>query len=356
MINVENWPERRAHHESYWKRENRRAVIELTALKEGGDFTYPQPEKLLDYWYNIDWMKGSQRHYMKNTYYGLDAYPFVPASIGPDLLAGMLGVKLEYNDSSEWAKHTATELAEFQDFSLKEDNFYYRSMLDILTAYAEDARNGDYILGTTDLNTLMDGVCALVGSENACYELMDDPEEVHRVLDEHLELFKKVYTKFQSIAMRYQGGCTNWLGVFSEKPAYFISNDAMVMMSGDMFEEFLREPLRNMAAFLGRCLFHLDGENAVRHLPAILSIPEITGVQVQATPAAQCPELWIPHIQQIQKAGKCSWVEANSGKELLQYIENLAPEGLFLRCWVDTEKEARELEAAVDEFYRKKGV
>lgn len=355
MINVHNWEERKAHHEAFWTRTNRRAVIELTALKEGGQYGYPEPEQLLDYWYNTEWMKGSQRHYMSNTYFGLDAYPFVSASIGPDLLAGMLGVHLQYNEQSEWAVHSAEELSEIQDLSFHEDNFYYQSMLKILDAYAEDAKNGDYILGTTDLNTLMDGLAALVGAQNLCYELMDSPEEVHRVMKAHLELFKKVYTDFQEIAMRYQGGCTNWLGVFSEKPAYFISNDAMAMFSGDMFEEFCREPLAEMAGFLGRSLFHLDGENVIRHLSALLTIPEITGVQVQATPGAQCSELWIPHIRAIQAAGKCAWVEALSAKEVMDYIRNLEPEGLFIRVWLETEAEAKQLEQMVDDYYRSIG-
>lgn len=355
MIRVSNWEERKAHHEAYWTRTNRRAVIELTAARAGGSFDYPAPEKLLDYWYNTEWLKGSQRHYMENTYFGLDAYPYVSASIGPDLLAGILGVELEYNDASEWAKPIASDFSEFRDFSLREDNFYYRAMMDILSAYAEDAKSGDYILGTADLNTLMDGICALIGPENTCYELVDSPEDVKRVLKAHLELFKQVYANYQRIAMQYQGGCTNWLGVFSKEPAYFISNDAMVMMSGEMFEEFIREPLTDMAAFLGRCLFHLDGENVIRHLPALLSIPEITGIQVQATPAAQCPQLWIPHIREIQRAGKCAWVEALSAQEVMEYIRNLEPEGLFIRVWLDTEKEARELEQAVDSYYRSIG-
>ncbi|MBD5460459.1 MAG: hypothetical protein HDR26_05885 [Lachnospiraceae bacterium] len=355
MINVENWEERKAHHEAYWSLQNRRAVIELTATKEGGSFDWPAPENLLDYWYNTEWMTASQRHWMKNTYYGLDAYPFVPVSIGPDLLAGMLGLELQYNEASEWVRHRDCELAEFTDFTLREDNYYYREMERILQAYTEDAKSGDYIIGTTDLNTLMDGVAALVGSENTCYEMMDNPEEVVRVQKAHLELFKQVYARFQKAAMRYQGGCTNWLGVYSERPAYFISNDFEVMLSAEMWEEFVREPLRDMAAYLGRCLFHLDGENVIRHLPAILSIPEITGVQVQATPAAQNSGLWIPRLKEIQAAGKCAWVEAVNAGEVMDYIRNLQPEGLFIRAWVDTEAEARQLEQAVDAYYRSQG-
>ena len=292
---------------------------------------------------------------MGYTYYGLDAYPLVSLTLGPDLMAGILGLKLSYNEHSEWVEHRDCELSEFRELIFDRENYYYKAMEELLLAYTEDAKNGDYIIGTVDLNTLMDGVAALVGPENTCYELMDHPEEVKRVQKAHLELFKRVYADYQQIAMRYQGGCANWLGVFSEEPAYYISDDFIVMMSEEMFEEFAREPLQDMARYLKRCLFHLDGENAVRHLPAILSIPEITGVQVQATPAAQSSELWIPQIKRIQQAGKCSWVEAKSASEVMDYIQKLPPEGLFIRVHLDTEREAHDLEEAVDAYYCGKG-
>ncbi len=355
MINVANWEERKAHHEAYWTRENKRAVIELTAQKAGGAYDYPRPDKIQDLWFDMDWILGAQRFYMENTYYGLDSYPYVSASIGPDLLGGMLGVPLEYTEITEWAKPVATELRQIQDFTFRPENHHYRTMVEMLRRYAEDAKAGDYILGTTDLNTLMDGVCGLIGAERVCMELVECPEEVARVQWGHLGLFKQVYPKFQEIAMKYQGGCTNWLGVFSQQPAYFISDDAIVMVGREMFREIMLEPLREMARFLGRSLYHLDGENVVRFLPDLLEIDELTGIQVQATPKAQSPELWIPHIKTIQNAGKTSWVEARNGRDLMAYLEALDPEGLFVRVWVDTEREARELEEAVDRFYRRKG-
>lgn len=353
MIGVANWEERKAHHQAYWKMENRRAVIALTADKEELP-DYPAPADRMDRWYNIPWRIGASRYWLGGVYYGLDAYPLVSLTLGPDLLAGILGLELSYNEHSEWVLHRDCELSEFQDFSLDTDNFYYRTMERMLLAYTEDAGNGDYIIGTVDLNTLMDGVSALVGPESVCYEMMDHPEEVKRVQKAHLELFKQVYARYQKLAMRYQGGCTNWLGVFSEEPAYYISDDFIVMLSEEMFEEFAREPLQDMARYLKRSLYHLDGENAIRHLPAILAIPEITGVQVQATPAAQCSKLWIPQIKKIQEAGKCAWVEAKSAAEVMDYIQNLSPEGLYIRVHLDTETEARKLEEAVEAYYRGK--
>ena len=167
-------------------------------------------------------------------------------------------------------------------------------------------------------------------------------------------MFKDIYTQYYEITTRYQKGNTNWLSVYSEKPAYFISNDFEVMMSADAFDEFCREPIAEMARFCGRVLFHLDGENVVRHLPALNAIPELTGIQVQATPYQQSAAFWIPHIKTIQAAGKSTWVEARNGAEVLELIQNLRPEGLFIKAWAETEKEAHEIEERVDAYYRGK--
>ena len=92
----------------------------------------------------------------------------------------------------------------------------------------------------------------------------------------------------------------------------------------------------------------------MRHLPALNAIPELTGIQVQATPYQQSAAFWIPHIKTIQAAGKSTWVEARNGAEVLELIQNLRPEGLFIKAWAETEKEAHEIEERVDAYYRGK--
>ena len=85
MINVPNWDERKEHYEDYWQLKNKRAVIHLCAPLEGGNYDYPPPPSSEDFWFNPQWGVGSARHGMENTYFGLDAYPNVALSIGPDL-------------------------------------------------------------------------------------------------------------------------------------------------------------------------------------------------------------------------------------------------------------------------------
>lgn len=351
MISVNNWEERKAHYEEYWNMKNKTPVIYLASQVDD-----PTPVELPDIpWqermYDTDYMIKDNRGWFHNAYYGLDAYPYVSPTLGNDLLSALLGLELKHTEASTWVVHSDKPLSEFHDFHLDESSHYFQAMKKILTDYAEDAKNGDYIVGMVDLNTLMDGVSSLIGPENLCYEMVDDPDEVKRVTLEHLEFYKKVYTIYNDIVTRYQGGSTNWLSVYSQVPWYFISIDFMVMVSGEFFDEFIADPLSQMIDFHGRTLFHLDGENAVKHLDRVLEQKKLTGVQVQATPYMQSAEFWIPHLKKIQKAGKTMWVAARHKQDVEDYIKNLEPEGMFLSAWCGSVAEAKEIEKLVSDYY-----
>lgn len=351
MINVSNWDEIRQQYEDYWNLRNKRPVIYLAAPKDGGSYDYEDPG-FERFWFDPYWNVGALRHSYENTYYGLEGYPYVSPSLGPDLLSGILGQELVYNEASSWVKHRDCSLSEITDFSFREDNYYLTKMDEFLKVYTEDAKNLDYIVGMVDLNTMLDGVASLIGSENLCYEMMDNPDEVKRVLREHLAFFRIIYRRYNDIVTRYQKGNTNWLGIYSDIPWYYISNDFMVMVSRDSFEEFIAEPLADLAAFIGRVLFHLDGENMAYHLDSLLQIKELTGIQVQATPEMQSTRFWIPYLKRIQEAGKCFWIEARNPGEVQELMDHLRPEGMFIKTWANSEEEAHEVEARVKRFYQ----
>ncbi len=351
MINIENWEIRKKRYEDYWNYKNNTPIIYLPSMK---DKQTPIPEdkpSKLGYWFDIDFQIRQARAYFENTYFALDSYPHVSPSFGSDIMSTFLGLDMIYNETSAWVVHKDQPLERFTDFTLDTKNEFFVKMRDCLERYVHDAKNGDYIVGMVDLNTLIDGVSSLIGPDNLCLEIMDNPDEVKRVTMEHFNLYKQVYNIYNKIVTRYQKGNTNWLSVYSEIPWYFISIDFIVMLSSDHFDEFVRAPLQAMADFHERVLFHLDGENAIRHLDNILTVKELTGVQVQATPAAQSAELWIPQIKKIQKAGKNVWVEARHKQDIKDYIENLQPEGLFIKSWCDTESEAKEVERMVKDYY-----
>lgn len=354
MINVDNWDERKSHYEDYWNNRNCIPVLSISAPKDGAVYDYEEPENNEESRFDTGLEIRNNRRFYKNTYFGADSFPYISPSLGTDLISGIMGLELNYNEASAWVKHLDCDLSDIRNFTPEPDNFYLNKMDDMLNSYTEDARGKDYIVAMVDLNTLLDGVSSLIGPEKLCYEMMDHPEEVKRVIREHFILYKKIYERYNSIVTRYQKGNTNWLGVYSEIPWYFISNDFSVMISAEFFDEFAVEPLKELAAFHERNLYHLDGENAIVHLDRLLKIDEIKGVQVQATPSVQSAEFWIPHIKKIQKAGKRTWIDARDEDELMLLARSLEPEGLFIRTCASTESEARNTEKRFKRYYGEK--
>lgn len=351
MFGVKDFARVRRMYEQYWTRTNKRALVYTEAPRDGATW-YEASLPPMDYWFNVKHIVASARHNLSQCVYALEGYPHIMTSLGPDLMAGILGWELHYNQSSEWSVHRDMDMAELAQIAYRKDNFYLRKMEDILTELTDDAKQGDYIVGLVDLNTLLDGLAGLVGPQNLCYAMVDEPEELMAAIARHFALYKEVYTLYDSIARRYQGGSTNWLSVYSDVPWYFISLDFIVMLSDRDFTRFVEQPLRDMASFHGRNLFHLDGENAARHLDRLLAIPEITGIQVQCTPQVSDPVgFWIPHLKRILASGKTAWIYAQTAEDVQRLMDSLPPEGLFIKTWSDSEKDMHALEKRVLDFY-----
>lgn len=354
MINVSNWDEKKLRYEEYWNCTNKTPILHITAPKFGAVYDEILDEEDSDsFWFDPKHIVKGLRRDFSNTYFGGDAFPSVSPSLGPDLLSALIGLEITYNNSSAWVTHKNCPLSEFEDFNITKNNFYYEKIKEMLNYFAKDAKGDDYIVGMVDLNAGMDGVASLIGPDKLCFEMIDNPEEVQRVNNEIFNLYTKLFSELYKITNKYQKGTTNWLPIYSESQWYYITCDFMCMVSDEHLEEFILWEIEKRVNFHDRTLFHLDGENAIRHLDKILKIPNLTGVQVQATPFVHSGKFWIEHIKKIQEYGKCVCIDAIDEEDIRALIENCKPEGLFIRAWFDSEDKAKRVIDMVSEYYSK---
>jgi len=78
-------------------------------------------------------------------------------------------------------------------------------------------------------------------------------------------------------------------------------------------------------------LYHLDGFNALVHLPAILDIPELQGIQFERGAGHTLAEA-LPVFKRIQQGGKVQWIGC-APNEVELVLSELDPRGLFIRTW-----------------------
>lgn len=332
-----------ARHTAYWKRQNHGAPLMcITAPKYDYKAALPAYDGTLrQRWLDPAYQVLAERARIQATHYVGDAYPFVAPNLGPDIFAAYFGIDLAFGETTSWAINHLKSLEDIQCDALDEDNFWWQQTLALTQAFLEDSR-GDYLVGITDLHPGMDALVSLRGAEEICFDAVEEPEMVAALALRLFDRMREAYTRLAGLLGEYQKGSTNWMGVYHPEGWYVTSCDWMGMVSGEMFDAFVRPELAQEAAFLPHTIFHLDGPGALRHLDRLLAMENIAGIQWVYGAGQPTAAHWIEVLRRIQDAGKCVHVEIVAA-DLPVLLEKHAPEGLALRMVCDTPEEADHL-------------
>ena len=124
-------------------------------------------------------------------------------------------------------------------------------------------------------------------------------------------------------------------------------SDVSCMLSPAMYDEFILPELDILHRELGPLWNHLDGGNARKHLPRLLSLPFLRVVQY--TPAPNEPPNGPDHLDMyraIQAAGKIIHIEL-PWQNIEPLVRELDPALLMLQTRCESEAEVRRpIEAA----------
>jgi 5-methyltetrahydrofolate--homocysteine methyltransferase len=91
--------------------------------------------------------------------------------------------------------------------------------------------------------------------------------------------------------------------------------DFSAMISPDQYREFVLPSLKKQVARLDHSLYHLDGPDAIRHIPAIMELKELDALQWTCGaghPDGGCPR-WRPIYDAAMSAGKSLWLQIYDG-------------------------------------------
>lgn len=114
------------------------------------------------------------------------------------------------------------------------------------------------------------------------------------------------------------------------------------MISEDAYEELFLPGIIRECQHMDRCIYHLDGPQALRYLDRLLEIPEIHAIQWVPGAGQDHWAQWIRVYQRIQEKKKALYLIVPLG-ELDQLFEALSPEGVWISAvpGVSNEEEAR---------------
>jgi len=267
------------------------------------------------------------------------------------ILAAYLGCPLRLLDTrTTWADPIMPDWDAPPPMEFDADNKWWRVSGKLLAAAAERA-SGRYLVGLPDLNGPGEILARLRGTEPLCLDVIERPELVRQAVERITFAWFRYYEACVGLIHQHVPGSITWMGIWSLTPAVDLQCDFSCMISPEQFNELFLPSLRWQTEAVARTLYHLDGPDAVRHLPALLALPDLTGIQwIPGAGAAEMSE-WTDLCRTVLEAGKLLYIACRPD-EVEFLLRELPHEGLLLRTSCHTPQEADALLANVARWTR----
>jgi hypothetical protein len=358
----EDWEEARQRLLAWWELEAiDRPCLQIFAVRDGKDLPvlakmvnwWPGPGDEKDFetgeeldietrWLRADHIVRTKAQYMDKIYWAGEAFPFYFTNQGPVSIPAYLGAKWEFDERTGWGRAVIDDWEDFNYIEdMDENNPYWKATMDI-TRLAVEAFKGKGLVSMSDLGSGGDELVTLRGNDRMLTDLIDCPKIVKEKLEWVKGFLEKYYDVLFDIIYPELDSTVTWLGSYYEGRTVTLQCDFSCMISEKMFQEFFLPIVQYQASKFDRVCYHLDGPGAIRHLDALLAVPEIHAIQW--VPGAGAPPMaeWIDLLKRIQDGGKA--VHASCKPEEVEPITRaLKPEGLCIGTYALNKEHADQL-------------
>lgn len=349
MIGKDNWDSTSSKWTRYWNRENdgrplmcviardastetafQQATAEGTkmfsVLCQGTDATLPAElavRDMDDLYTDAVRMDARYRHFCETHHFLGESFPNIDADFGPGSMASYLGSNIVFREDTQWFEHCVDDWADRGPLVFDAEAPWWKKHHQLVRDLRGLAGN-DYLIGMPDIMENIDVLASLRGVENVIYDLIDEPEEVEKRIAEVGAAYFDYYDRFYDLVKDPTGGSAYTVfQIWGPGRLAKLQCDLSAMLSPDHFRDFIQESLRTQAQKLDQVLYHLDGEEAIRHMDALMEIEEIDALQWTSGdfgPDGTLPD-WDVIYDKARAAGKSIWVKVYTG-ELDDWIRN----------------------------------
>jgi hypothetical protein len=356
MSRAENWERIKDRYIAWW--EHRGLMLFLTAPKskssEGPSQPPRAPADLEQKWTDPSYRVNAAQFAMEQTFYCADAIPVMSPAVGAGDIAAFLGCKWRFGDSTVWYEPCIADINDYPPLRIIQNCESLRALIEI-TKLACEEKDGRYLVGMPDLVENVDILSALRGPENLMFDLIENPKSIEPRLFEINQAFYEAFELFCELIRDDDG--SNAFGPFElwgPGRTAKVQADCSALFSPDMFRRFVVPALTEQCRWLDYAMFHLDGEDCIRHLDLLLDINELqaiewTPVQVSLGKGGGEPE-WYELYRRILKGGKSVQAIAVGEDQVIPLLDAVGPDGMFVQVRCTSETAALELSERVDAY------
>jgi 5-methyltetrahydrofolate--homocysteine methyltransferase len=316
---------------------------ERSAAQERKMPQVPDAETLKNNWTSYDVILARNLAMFDMMHVCGDGYPRIFGSLGPASLAAFLGAEMTFSADTVWY-HPILENAAEAELHMDRNHPWLQWSLDT-TARLHKAEAGRYVTGIPELCEQADVLSCLFDSQQFLYELIDSPKEMHRLLRSVQDAWFTAYDLHHAQALSGDGFvCYGPFALLGKGRIAKIQCDVSAVMSPAMYAEFVLPYLTELTEKLDRTLYHLDGEDALKHLDAVLAMPKLSALQWTsgAGRADGGDECWDFLYTKALNAGKSIYALVHP-KNLARFVKRFGGKGVYIVTQADSPENADRL-------------
>lgn len=345
MLNKENWEETKRHFEAFWQQdyeERCNLVMHLPAQVRQEALLSVQPKNTEEYYTSPEVLYARwKNNALENRCLaeGLNSYCLYFGTAGH---AAYFGAQPNYAPDTIWFAPLLEE-PDAEKLHFDKNSPHLLQQKEIARTVAQKAK-GEFLVGMTDNCGIIDALAQLRGPQNLLVDMLDNPEFVQEACKKITGAWEETQQDFFNIlAENNEGGSTQgWMQLWCPGRHAQIQCDFSVMISPDMFEEFVLPEIESCSKFLDHTTYHLDGQEQIRHLDLILSVKELDNIQWTRVAGQPKVSTFIKELKKIQAAGK-GLILIPEKEEIPFLLENLSHKGLHLFADAADDQEAEDI-------------
>ena len=353
-----DWPEAREHFVQWWRGDG--MVVWITAPRDRPmeDIAEPaRPEDLTTAWIDPKFRCDQEEYQLARTYFGGDAFPLLRTMIGPGSLGMFLGAQPQFAPDTVWYEPCIDEPDAYGTIRFDpEDNRWWDVHLALLRE-AVGRANGRYRVGMPDLIENLDTLAAMRGIEELMTDLLARPgwvsEKLAEINQAYFAMFELLFAEFRDA----DGGCSDSaFSIWGPDKTAKVQCDVSAMISPAMFRRFVAPALDAQCRRLDHAMYHLDGEDALAHLDALLEIESIDAIEwtprflaVSAADGGGAAK-WHELYRWIRSAGKSVQAVSVAPDHVLPLLDELGPAGMYLSVRAPNQAAAEKVEEDIRRY------
>jgi hypothetical protein len=298
---------------------------------------------LAHWWQDPDLNYERAIRWFEGMYFGGEALPITTVNWGAMSMAAMFGSRPVFGTNTVWYEPAIEEWDDWQWTFSADDNPFWQSILAIVDRFLEDAP-GKYFVGSPELGNGADVLSLMRGMDQLALDLYMHPDAVKQgvnfISDVWVQLMEQIYQKTTHV--NSDGDILAWMSLWAPGRIDQLACDFSSIISPAMFGEFFIPEIVKMGDWCDYATYHIDGPACIRNmLDTLLDVEQIKAFQFTpgaGSPPAYSPQ-YMPYYKRILESGRNLYLLADAN-EIQSILEELPPEGLFFRTFVQSEEEA----------------